>query len=220
MVYDVTLIEKDNDVNVLSGVEQDKGMNRNMKETMKKKISESINVKKEMLEDEKLLGYLESLIVEMGRTIELGHKLILCGNGGSASDALHFAGEIVGRFIKERDAWPAVVLNADVATMTAIGNDYGYEDIFARQAQAHCQEGDIFIGISTSGNSENVLRALKVAKCKGCKTVALLGRNGGKIGKIVNYPLIIPCNTTARVQEAHILLIHIMCELLERNVEN
>lgn len=138
---------------------------------------------------------------------------------GSASDALHFAGEIVGRFIRERDAWPAVVLNADVATMTAIGNDYGYDDVFSRQAQAHCQEGDVFIGISTSGNSENVRRALEMAKSKGCKTAALLGKDGGIIGKIADIPLIVPCNTTARVQESHILLIHIMCELVERDLE-
>ena len=145
--------------------------------------------------------------------------MVLCGNGGSASDALHFAGEIVGRFIRERDAWPAVVLNADVATMTAIGNDYGYDDVFSRQAQAHCQEGDVFIGISTSGNSENVRRALEMAKSKGCKTAALLGKDGGIIGKIADIPLIVPCNTTARVQESHILLIHIMCELVERDLE-
>ena len=113
---------------------------------------------------------------------------------------------------------PAVVLNADVATMTAIGNDYGYDDVFARQAQGHCQEGDVFLGISTSGNSENVLRAVRVAKRKGCKTAALLGKDGGKIGKVVDYPLIVPCNTTARVQESHILLIHIMCELSEKEL--
>ena len=103
--------------------------------------------------------------------------------------------------------------------MTAIGNDYGYDDVFSRQAQAHCQEGDVFIGISTSGNSENVRRALEMAKSKGCKTAALLGKDGGIIGKIADIPLIVPCNTTARVQESHILLIHIMCELVERDLE-
>lgn len=189
-----------------------------MKELMKQRISESIEVKKGLLENEKLLSTLESLTSDIVEAIKSGHKLVLCGNGGSASDALHFAGEIVGRFVRERSAWPAVVLNADVATMTAIGNDYGYDDVFARQAQGHCQEGDVFIGISTSGNSENVLRAVNMAKSKGCKTAALLGKDGGKIGKIVDYPLIVPCNTTARVQESHILLIHIMCELFEREL--
>ena len=187
-----------------------------MKDLMKQRVSESIEVKKELLENDVLLNTLEALTKEIVDAIRNDHKLVLCGNGGSASDALHFAGEIVGRFVRERNAWPAVVLNADVATLTAIGNDYGYDDVFARQAQGHCKEGDVFIGISTSGNSENVLRAVNVAKSKGCKTAALLGKDGGKIGKIVDYPLIVPCNITARVQESHILLIHIMCELAEK----
>ena len=190
-----------------------------MKEIIKQRINDSIEVKKGLLENESLLENLECLTHEIKKAIRKGHKLVLCGNGGSASDALHFAGEIVGRFIRERDAWPAVVLNADVATMTAIGNDYGYDDVFSRQAQAHCQEEDVFIGISTSGNSENVRRALEMAKSKGCKTAALLGQDGGIIGKIADIPLIVPCNTTARVQESHILLIHIMCELVERDLE-
>lgn len=187
-----------------------------MKDIMKQRISESIEVKRGVLENEDLLNVLEALTEEVITAIKNGHKLVLCGNGGSASDALHFAGEIVGRFVRERSAWPAVVLNADVATMTAIGNDYGYDDVFARQAQGHCQLGDVFIGISTSGNSENVLRAVCMAKSKGCKTAALLGGDGGKIGKTVDYPLIVPCNITARVQESHILLIHIICELVEK----
>lgn len=190
-----------------------------MREIIKQRINDSIEVKKGLLENESLLENLECLTHEIKKAIRKGHKLVLCGNGGSASDALHFAGEIVGRFIRERDAWPAIVLNADVATMTAIGNDYGYDDVFSRQAQAHCQEGDVFIGISTSGNSENVRRALEMAKSKGCKTAALLGKDGGIIGKIADIPLIVPCNTTARVQESHILLIHIMCELVERDLE-
>ena len=190
-----------------------------MREIIKQRINDSIEVKKGLLENESLLENLECLTHEIKKAIRKGHKLVLCGNGGSASDALHFAVECVGRFIRERDAWPAVVLNADVATMTAIGNDYGYDDVFSRQAQAHCQEGDVFIGISTSGNSENVRRALEMAKSKGCKTAALLGQDGGIIGKIADIPLIVPCNTTARVQESHILLIHIMCELVERDLE-
>lgn len=191
-----------------------------MKNIMKQRINESIEVKHELLENKKLLNVLENLTVEIVNAIKEGHKLVLCGNGGSASDALHFAGEIVGRFVKERAAWPAVVLNADVATMTAIGNDYGYDDVFARQAQGHCQEGDILIGISTSGNSENVLKAVEMAKSKGTKTAALLGKDGGKIAEVVDYPLVVPCNITARVQEAHILLIHIICELVEEELSD
>lgn len=191
-----------------------------MKELIAARISESINVKKSLLENAQLLDCLENLTNEIVCAIRSGHKLVLCGNGGSASDALHFAGEIVGRFIRERNAWPAVVLNADVATMTAIANDYGYDDVFARQAEGHCQEGDVFLGISTSGNSENVLRAEIAAKKKGAKTAALLGKDGGKIGKVVDYPVIVPCSTTARVQESHILLIHIMCEWIEKELCN
>ncbi len=182
---------------------------------IKKRLNESVEVKQRVMENELLLNAVSSLADEIVSVISNGNKLVLCGNGGSASDALHFAGEIVGRFQKERKAWPALVLNADIATMTAVANDYGYDDIFARQAQGHVNKGDLFIGISTSGNSENVLRAVKVAIEKGAKTTALLGRDGGKIGKLVDYPLIVPCAVTARVQECHITLIHILCELAE-----
>lgn len=191
-----------------------------MYDLVKRRIQDSIDIKQGLLENEQLLNTVSALTDEIVTCIKSGGKIVLCGNGGSASDALHFAGEIVGRFVRERSAWSAIVLNADVATMTAIGNDYGYDDIFARQAQGHCQEGDVFIGISTSGNSENVLRAVNMAKSKGCKTAALLGKDGGKIGKLVDYPLIVPCNTTARVQESHILLIHIICELSEKELCN
>lgn len=186
-----------------------------MYEVVKKRLEESIAVKRELLENKEFQEVVSNVVDEIVSAIQSGKKLVVCGNGGSASDALHFAGEIVGRFQKERDAWPAVVLNADVATMTAIANDYSYDDVFARQAEAFINEGDIFVGISTSGNSENVYRAVRVAKRQGSKTVALLGKDGGVIGKQVDYPIIVPCMTTARVQECHITLIHIICELVE-----
>lgn len=189
-----------------------------MYEIIRKRIQESIKVNSELLNDGVLLHNVVALADEIVIAIKNGNKIVLCGNGGSASDALHFAGEIVGRFQKERSAWPAVVLNADVATMTAIANDYGYDDVFARQAQGHVNLGDVFIGISTSGDSENVLRAAKVAQNKGAKTAALLGKDGGKIGTIVDYPIVVPYKGTARVQESHILLIHIMCEIVEERV--
>ncbi len=190
-----------------------------MNDLIKTRVQDSIDVKMDLLKNEQLLSTVEKVADEIVKTIESGHKLVLCGNGGSASDVLHFAGEIVGRFQKEHSAWPAVVLNADVATMTAIANDYGYDDVFARQAQGHCNPGDVFIGISTSGNSENVYRAVEVAKERGCITAALLGKDGGKIKDAVDYPVIIPCNTTARVQESHILMIHIMCEIVEETIK-
>lgn len=189
-----------------------------MENLIKEHIQESIRVKNGLLENEELLNTVDKLADTIVVAIRGGHKLVLCGNGGSASDALHFAGEIVGRFQKERDAWPAVVLNADVATMTAIANDYGYDNAFARQTQGHCNHGDVFIGISTSGNSENVYRAVEMAKNKGAITAALLGKDGGKIGKQVDFPIIVPYNVTARVQESHILLIHIICEIAEEKL--
>jgi D-sedoheptulose 7-phosphate isomerase len=185
---------------------------------IKGRINESIEIKRSLLENENLISTLSELASVIITTIKNGNKLIICGNGGSASDALHFAGEIVGRFQKERDAWSAIVLNSDVATMTAIANDYGYNDIFARQAQGHVKQGDVFIGISTSGNSENVYRAAIVSKEKGAVTAALLGCDGGRIGRQVDYPIIVPSETAARVQECHILLIHILCELVEREI--
>jgi len=182
---------------------------------IRKRISDSISVKQKLLSNEQLLSTVSELADGIVDCVRHGGKLVICGNGGSASDALHFAGEIVGRFVKERKAWPAVVLNADVATMTAIANDYGYEEVFARQAEGHLKPEDIFIGISTSGNSENVYRALLKAKEIGAKTACLVGKDGGKIGREADYPIIVPCNVTARVQECHINIIHILCEISE-----
>lgn len=182
---------------------------------IRQRINDSIEAKTNLLADNATLEVVSQLADLITDCINKGGKLVICGNGGSASDALHFAGEIVGRFVKERKAWPAVVLNADVATMTAIANDYGYDDVFARQAEGHVKPGDIFIGISTSGNSENVFKAALKAKELGAKTAALLGKDGGKIAKEVDYPIIVHCNTTARVQECHINIIHILCEISE-----
>lgn len=179
------------------------------------RFKDTISVKENIINDHILIDMISKLANKTADTIKNGNKLILCGNGGSASDALHFAGEIVGRFIKERQAWPAIVLNADVATMTAIANDYGYDEVFARQADGLTQNGDLFIGISTSGNSENVKRAIEVAQKKGATTVALLGKDGGIIKDIVDYPIIVKSKSTARVQESHICIIHIVCELVE-----
>jgi len=185
------------------------------KQLVIQRFKDSIAVKEQNMKDEALISTVAQIANELARVIDNGNKLIVCGNGGSASDALHFAGEIVGRFQRERSAWSAVVLNADVATMTAIANDYGYDDVFARQAEGHCRPGDLFVGISTSGNSENVLRAVKAAKEKGAITAAFLGKDGGKIAKEADYPVIVRCNTTARVQESHICIIHSICEIVE-----
>ena len=184
-------------------------------DVIKERIGDSIRVKESLLTNDQLLDTVSKLADEIVACISHGGKLVICGNGGSASDALHFAGEIVGRFQKERKAWPAVVLNADVATMTAIANDYGYDEVFARQVEGHVKPEDVFIGISTSGNSENVYRAMLKAKEIGAKTACLVGKDGGKIGRESDYAIIVPCNVTARVQESHIIIIHILCELAE-----
>lgn len=189
-----------------------------MKSIVKQHFLDSIAVKQSVLEDEQLIKKIDNLAECLADTIRNGGKLVLCGNGGSASDALHFAGEIVGRFQLERNPWPAVVLNADVATMTAIANDYGYDDVFARQAEGHLKPGDLLIGISTSGNSENVLRAIKIAKKIGTKTGALLGKDGGKIVTLVDFPIVVACQNTAKVQESHITIIHSICEMVEKEL--
>lgn len=182
---------------------------------IRQRIDDSINLKKSLLENEQLITTVTQVADIIKTSLGNGGKIIICGNGGSASDALHFAGEIVGRFQKERNPWPAVVLNADVATLTAIANDYGYEEVFARQAKAHLNDKDIFVGISTSGNSKNIIKAVDVAKTVGAKSVAFLGKDGGALGRIVDYPIIVQSNNTARVQECHIMLIHIICEIVE-----
>ena len=187
-------------------------------EIIKQRIGDSIIVKQQLFENEELINKVSQLANEITKSISNGGKIVVCGNGGSASDALHFAGEIVGRFVKERKAWPAVVLNADVAAMTAISNDYGYDNVFARQAEGHGKPGDVFVGISTSGNSENVYRAQQKAKELGAKTACLVGKDGGKIGNESDYSIIVPCNVTARTQECHILIIHILCELVEEKL--
>lgn len=189
-----------------------------MEKLIRQRIKESLELKQKILEDEKLIKEMNFLADKIRIAIRENHKLVVCGNGGSASDALHFAGEMVGRFQKERTAWPAVVLNADVASLTAIANDYGYENVFARQAQGQVMKGDVFIGISTSGNSVNVLKAIKVAEEKGAITAALLGKDGGKIKEFTKFPIIVPCNVTARIQECHIMLIHIICEIVENEL--
>lgn len=151
-------------------------------------------------------------------SLQSGGKVLLMGNGGSAADSQHIAAEFVGRFKKERKALPAVALSTDTSILTAIGNDYGGERIFSRQVEALGRSGDVVIGISTSGNSPNVLEAMKAAREIGCFTVGLLGNDGGLIKEAAEIPLIIESRDTPRVQECHILIGHIICDLVERGM--
>jgi D-sedoheptulose 7-phosphate isomerase len=147
-----------------------------------------------------------------------GNKLLVMGNGGSAADAQHFAAEIIGRFKLERPALPAIALTTDSSILTAIGNDYGFDAVFSRQVEGLAAHGDVVFGISTSGNSANVEAALEKAKTKGCTTIALLGRDGGSIKELADIPLIVPSFDTPRIQEGHITIIHIICDLLEKRL--
>ena len=147
-----------------------------------------------------------------------GNKLLVMGNGGSAADAQHFAAEIIGRFKLERPALPAIALTTDSSILTAIGNDYGFDAVFSRQVEGLAAHGDVVFGISTSGNSPNVKAALEKAKAKGCTTIALLGRDGGSIKELADIPLIVPSFDTPRIQEGHITIIHIICDLLEKRL--
>lgn len=156
-----------------------------------------------------------SLLAEAFRS---GNKLLVMGNGGSAADAQHLAAEIVGRFKMERRGLPALALTTDSSILTALGNDYGFDLVFSRQVEALAAPGDVVLGISTSGTSRNVAAALELARSRGCRTVALLGRGGGTIAATVDLPLVVPSCDTPRIQEGHITVIHILCDLLEQEL--
>ena len=149
-----------------------------------------------------------------------GGKLVLFGNGGSAADAQHIASELVGRFMLKRQAFPAIALTTNISTLTAIANDYGYDAVFTRQVEALVNEKDVVIAISTSGDSSNVVEAIKMAKIKGAKTIGLTGGDGGKLAKLADLVLIVPSDSTPRIQEAHITIGHIVCELTEKELAN
>jgi len=149
-------------------------------------------------------------------TVRSGGKVLALGNGGSAADAEHFASELVGRFLQERRGFPAVALTTNAAALTSIGNDYGFGDVFRRQVEALAIPGDLVLGISTSGSSDNVVRALEAARAAGCVTVGLLGRDGGRAAEIVDLCLTVPVGETPHIQEAHGCILHLICLLVER----
>jgi D-sedoheptulose 7-phosphate isomerase len=176
-------------------------------------FNESIEVKLDFLKNnkEKLLDLTQVFI----QTFQAGHKVLAFGNGGSSCDAQHFVGEFVTRFMKDRRPLPAVALTADSSILTSCANDYSYEDVFSRQLEALGQKGDIAFGISTSGNSENVIRAIKAAKKKGLIAVGLTGKNGGNLGPLVDYHINVGIGKTPRIQETHIVVIHLLCEMVD-----
>jgi len=159
------------------------------------------------------VGKISEIIVHAFKS---GNKLLLCGNGGSAADSQHIAAEFVSRFRAERRGLPSIALSTDTSILTAIGNDYSVDRIFSRQVEALAKPGDVVLGLSTSGKSANIFEAMKTAKKYGCHTIAFLGGTGGTIKDIVDLPVVIPSNDTPRIQECHIMLAHIMCDIVER----
>jgi len=162
-----------------------------------------------------LLPQIAAVADEMRACIARGGKILLMGNGGSAADSQHIAAEIVGRYKKERKGLPAIALTTDTSILTSVGNDYGYEYIFSRQVEALCSPQDLVIGLTTSGNSPNVVRGIETAKQIGAVTVGMTGGNGGKLAALCDHNLIMPSNDTPRIQEAHIFIGHSLCDLLE-----
>lgn len=164
---------------------------------------------------ENLSGDIETACRVMVSALKDGKKVLIAGNGGSAADAQHIAAELSGRFVKERKALPGIALTVDTSALTAIANDYGYHHVFSRQVEALAQPGDLFIGISTSGNSQGILNAFETATKIGCKTLGLSGRDGGKMNGICDLNIVVPSDVTARIQEMHILIGHIMCKAVD-----
>ena len=184
------------------------------------RIKDSLNASARLKQviAETLSGDINDAIGLIRDSMSAGGKLLLMGNGGSAADAQHIAAEFVGRFNKERKALPAIALTTDTSALTCLGNDYGFEHIFARQVEALVRKGDVVVGISASGNSENVVRALQRANELGAVTIGLLGNEGGRIKEIVHKAIVVPSNNTARIQEAHITIGHIICEIIEQEL--
>lgn len=189
-----------------------------MIESIKQAIGNSIKVKNDILNDNSLLNKIIEAVNIITTSYKQGGKVYFCGNGGSAADCQHLAAELSGRFYYDREPLYAEALHVNTSYLTAVANDYSYDMIYQRMVQAAGQEGDVLIGISTSGNSKNVVLAMKKAKELGMKTIGLTGENGGEMKNISDILLNVPSSDTPRIQEAHIMLGHIICELVEREM--
>ena len=184
-------------------------------QTLQSQVAASIALKRRWLAQPRLLKQLLALAEAAVAVFQNGGRLLLAGNGGSAADAQHVAGELVGRFLRERAALPALALSTDTSILTALGNDYAFKIVFARQVEAQGRRGDMLLGISTSGNSANVVEALKTARARGLITAGLTGRGGGKMAPWCDHCICIPSRDTPRVQESMLLLEHMLCGLIE-----
>ncbi len=188
-----------------------------MKTIINKRIKESIKVKEKLLSNDNITKQIEKLSLQVLNALKNGKKVVFAGNGGSCSDSFHLAGEFVSRFLFDRPALASIALGGNNSILTAIGNDYSYEDVFSREFYALGNEGDVFIPISTSGNSENIIKAIKVANDKNITVFGFTGLGGGKMIDLCNC-ICVPSSETARIQESHILLGHILCELVEHKI--
>ncbi len=189
-----------------------------MKKYIKEQTKQSYETKQALYENEALLDIITDVAKACVDVYKKGKKTLLAGNGGSAADAQHIAAELVGRYGFDRPSIPSLALTTDTSNLTAIGNDYGYDQVFSRQLEGMGVEGDLFIGISTSGNSQNVINAFESAKKKGITTVALVGRDGGKMAQMADYAIVVPSSCTPRIQESHILIGHIICDIIEKEL--
>jgi D-sedoheptulose 7-phosphate isomerase len=162
--------------------------------------------------------FIENSAQLMIRSLKTGGKLLICGNGGSASDAQHFAAELVGRFLKNRPPLAAIALSTDTSIITAVANDFSYDQIFSRQIEALGNPGDVLVGLSTSGNSANVINAVYAARDKGIQSILLSGKGGGKLAELTDHALVVPSDFSARIQEGHIAIIHVWCKLIEDSI--
>ncbi|EOW3781605.1 D-sedoheptulose 7-phosphate isomerase [Campylobacter jejuni] len=190
----------------------------NLNSYIKEHFQESILVKEQILKDENLITLIKNASLEVIKAYKNGNKTLLAGNGGSAADAQHIAGEFVSKFYFDRPGIASIALTTDTSVLTAIGNDYGYENLFARQVQAQGVKGDVFIGISTSGNSKNILKALEFCKQKEIISIGLSGASGGAMNELCDYCIKVPSTCTPRIQEAHILIGHIICAIVEEEL--
>lgn len=181
-------------------------------------IRESLAVKQTLLDDANAMAVLQKACDLALSVYQTGGKLLVAGNGGSAADAQHIAGELVSRFFFDRPALPALALTTDTSILTAIGNDYGYENLFSRQMEAHGKAGDLFLAISTSGNAPNILKALTLARSMDIHTVGLTGATGGKMAELCDMCLKMPSTLTPRIQEGHILIGHLLCAFIEQGI--
>ncbi|UAY53641.1 D-sedoheptulose 7-phosphate isomerase [Ferruginibacter albus] len=186
-----------------------------MSDKIKNIISESISVKTKLLNDEMIINTLIRSIDIIVTAFKNGNKVLFCGNGGSAADAQHLAAEFSGRFYTDRDALPAEALHCNTSYITAVANDYSYDVIYSRIVKGTGNKGDVLVGLSTSGNSKNIINAFEVAKEKGITTIAFTGATGGKMKDLSDYLFNVPSTDTPRIQESHIMLGHIICQLVE-----